>query len=53
MAIFGKNKNVNVEPTFTITLDKSDASYKDYGLSKDRAKRCCYRNCYRNPAEAV
>jgi len=36
MAIFGKNKNVSVVPTFTIALDKSDASYTSYGLPDDR-----------------
>ncbi|MCI0681543.1 MAG: hypothetical protein L0Y71_05530 [Gemmataceae bacterium] len=38
MPIFGKNKNVNVTPTFTIALDKSDKSYTGYELSDDRDK---------------
>jgi hypothetical protein len=38
MPIFGKNKNVNVVPTFTIALDKSDASYTGYDLASDRDK---------------
>jgi hypothetical protein len=36
MAIFGKNKNVNLVPTFTVSLNKSDASYTGYGLPDDR-----------------
>lgn len=35
---FGKNKNVIVVPTFTITLDKSDSSYTGYDLVNDRNK---------------
>jgi hypothetical protein len=38
MPLFGKNKNVNVVPTFTIALDKSDSSYTGYDLSGDRDK---------------
>lgn len=38
MPIYGKNKNVNVEPTFTIALDKSDGSYTGYDLTSDRDK---------------
>jgi hypothetical protein len=38
MPIFGKNKNVNITPTFTITIDKSDKSYTGYALADDRDK---------------
>jgi hypothetical protein len=38
MAIFGKNKNVRVTPTFTIVLDKGDSTFTSYALKGDRDK---------------
>jgi len=38
MPIFGKNKIVNIIPTFDIDLDKNDKSYKNYNLPADRDK---------------
>jgi hypothetical protein len=36
MPIYGKNKNVNVVPTFTVALDQTDSSYTGYDLPGDR-----------------